>query len=193
MAGSMTGCTVERVSSAPSNSNDIQAAFTAVQEYWKGVGLVNAQNVRLVTVGQGDAVDCTTVHGPATTVRAFDAEMAHYCPESDSIVVATRAYRDFIARVITGSVPERSVQLLVMAHEFGHVVEERRGHIEATDIPRLERIADCLGGQAIKAIDPAAATAAGAFYDSLATDAHHGTPLQRKTQFMSGFNGALCG
>lgn len=191
LAGSIAGCTTENAFISR-GTEDAQAAFTAVQQYWIGTGLLDASGVRLVTVAAGDTAQCSAVLGASLTVRASDPEVAHYCPDDDTIVIATRSYRDFLAKVSTGGSPKEDIELILMAHEFGHAVEKRRGQLKATELPRLELLADCLGGQAIRDIAPDAATTAGAFYGSLAVDNEHGTPAQRKEQFMQGFNGAAC-
>jgi hypothetical protein len=90
---------------------------------------------------------------------------------------------------------------MVMAHEFGHHIQDELGVFGRFDTPTIEQHADCLAGvwtasaEQIGILDPGdveeGMTAAWLVGDS-AFDAvdHHGTSDERVTAFMTGYTGA---
>lgn len=131
-----------------------------------------------------------------------------YCPTSESIIVSQQAAYDIWTGVMVGPDGQQAGGLIgdfavamVMAHEFGHHIQDELGLFGAFDTPTVEQHADCLAGvwtaaaDQIGILDPGdveeGMTAAWLVGDS-AFDAqdHHGTSEQRVAAFVAGYAGA---
>ena len=138
----------------------------------------------------------------------IDDRSLFYCPMSESIVVSQQAAYDIWTGVMVGPDGQQAGGMIgdfavamVMAHEFGHHIQDELGLFGAFDTPTVEQHADCLAGvwtaaaEQLGILDPGdveeGMTAAWLVGDS-AFDAadHHGTSEQRVAAFIAGYTGA---
>jgi uncharacterized protein len=138
----------------------------------------------------------------------IDDRSLFYCPVSENIVVSQQAAYDIWTGAMVGPDGQQAGGMIgdfavamVIAHEFGHHIQDELGLFGAFDTPTIEQHADCLAGvwtaaaERIGILDPGdveeGMTAAWLVGDSAfhAAD-HHGTSDQRVAAFVAGYTGA---
>jgi uncharacterized protein len=139
-----------------------------------------------------------------------DDDAAFYCPADDTIYVAQQFAADLYRGVLRGLPGERATGAraagdfavaYVLAHEYGHNLQQELGVFDNRETPSarpFELQADCLAGTwahsvyAEGALQPGdieeasnAALAVGDF--DVGNAQHHGTPQERRTALLTGF------
>lgn len=154
--------------------------------------------------GAWDSSACTDASG---TPAVIDDTSLFYCPTSERIVVAQQMAYDIWTGTLIGPDGQQAdgvigdfAVAMVLAHEFGHHIQDELGLLNQADTPTLEQHADCLAGvwtsaaEQIGILDPGdveeGLTAAWLVGDSAFDSAdHHGTSDQRMTAFSTGYSG----
>jgi predicted metalloprotease len=154
--------------------------------------------------GEWNYSACTDGYGNPTVI---DDTSLFYCPVSERIVVSQQIASDIWTGTMIGPDGQRAGGMIgdfavamMLAHEFGHHIQDELGLLGQADTPTLEQHADCLAGvwtaaaERIGILDPGdvdeGLTAAWLVGDS-AFDAadHHGTSDQRMAAFATGYSG----
>lgn len=178
--------------------------------YWSDVFALNGLPEPWVAFwfpapGQVDTSACTDGTGRPAPI---DDRSLFYCPTSETIVVSQQAAYDIWTGAMIGPDGQQAGGMIgdfavamVMAHEFGHHIQDELGLFGASDTPTIEQHADCLAGvwtaaaERIGILDPGdveEGMAAAWLVGDSAFDAadHHGTSDQRVTAFVTGYAGS---
>lgn len=181
-----------------------------LDQYWSGVFAQNGLSEPWVNFwfpapGETGTSACTDGSGRPAPIGD---QSLFYCPTSEYIVVSQQAAYDIWTGAMVGPDGQRAGGMIgdfavamVIAHEFGHHIQDELGLFGTLDTPTIEQHADCLAGvwtaaaEQIGILDPGdveeGMTAAWLVGDS-AFDAadHHGTSDQRVAAFVTGYTGA---
>jgi predicted metalloprotease len=143
-----TGTPLSQCTTGSQANNDIdcrmQGAATSLDSYWSGT-VKNYTQPELVIFDQATDTGC----GSATT-----AVGPFYCPNDQTVYIDTAFYGELQSRF--GATGGRLAQLYVIAHEWGHHIQNITGIMSdnldlqqtgpASDSVRLELQADCFAG-----------------------------------------------
>lgn len=155
--------------------------------------------------GEWSYSSCTDAQGNPSII---DDSALFYCPASDRIVVSQQAAWEIYSgemvgpdgQYVDGVIGDFAIAM-IMAHEYGHQIQNEFGVGGMYDVPTLEKHADCLAGvwtsgaEAAGILDPgdveegftAAWLVGDSYFDS---HDHHGTSEQRMQAFGEGYEGA---
>lgn len=181
------GCGLYRTADAPSavmtaNAPDMEASMAQLGNFWAAKGVSGAAGVKLLTIASGTIV-CKNLDGKPTEFSA-DEGPAAWCNPS-TIVVSAPGMQRVGDMAISNDHPAADAELGVLAHEYGHDVQHVTGDRYAKTL-RNEQNADCLAGEAVAAIRPAALQAAEFVYYLYGGDSNHGTADERAAQMQAG-------
>jgi predicted metalloprotease len=146
-SGTDTGTALSQCTTGQQANTDIdcrmQAAATSLDAYW-GDEVKNYTQPQLVIFDQSTNTGC----GGATTAAG-----PFYCPPDQTVYIDTAFYDDLKSRF--GATGGPLAQLYVVAHEWGHHIQNITGGMSnldlqatgpASDSVRLELQADCYAG-----------------------------------------------
>lgn len=175
-------------------AEEIQGNFTALQNYWTQQ-VPDLNYIQLDVIQENEAVFCG-VGKEGVFERATDPTVIEYCIPTDSILISQAGIDTLQGMSTVEQIPLSDIFKIVVAHEFGHAVQDSRGSSSIDksyeDRQALEQNADCLGGIAVSQLFPDTLEWADEFYSALGSSPMHGTAKEREKSFMTGARTGAC-
>jgi len=163
----------------------VRQTFDTARAYWVAHGVPAMRDVRLKVLSGNDNFNC---YGVQAVTSASSAE---YCAAGEGTVLITA--RD----IQSDSTALR--QVLTVAHELGHGVQDKTDQLSIIDTRPIELGATCLAGQMMR--DEFALLTMGSLtlgvldrkdYFNIGDDQLHGAHQQQEAAFMQGFTQQGC-
>lgn len=191
-AANLVGCGLPE----PTTPHDPEAkvVFDQASKYWNDRGFSLLGKTKLVTIGEGEAFECTSPDGSSEDIFTDDEGIASFCAGPDNsintVTISLGAYNELLGRAASKGVSAKTVAVIVLAHELGHGVQSSSAPLQGSS-PEIEQDADCHARIAIDDVfpDPKIINEADEFYHSLDESPTHGTIQQRIAAFNSGSDG----
>jgi hypothetical protein len=128
---------------------DVQKAFETTTQFWqsKGINLLGKHAVKLVEIREpGDVYTCHSNKGTRKITPTSD--LARYCGPTNTVIISKQAYDEELrVKTVLGVSPEHFAQLII-SHEVGHDIQDRRPRLKSPSGIQKELSADCIGSMA---------------------------------------------
>jgi hypothetical protein len=173
---------------------ETKAVFDQASKYWNDRGFSLLGKTKLVTIGEGEAFECTYPDGSSEDILTNDEGIANFCAGPDNsintVTISLGAYNELLGRAASKGVSAKTVATIALNHELGHGVQSSSTTLHGSS-PAIEQDADCHARIAIDDVfpDPKIINEADEFYHSLDESPTHGTIQQRIAAFNSGSDG----